>query len=604
MDLPSVSILTVTQGSRVSFLKIQVESLAKQTYKNIAEWVIVNGSKNEEESQLLHAEIDGWRFGFPVKVAKPNEWGSRIGHLRNVGNNACTADVIVCMDDDDYYPPRYVEHAVECLKPPYQVAGCANLFVYDLRWGLLVQSKPAEQNYTTNNCLAYRKEYLWNHRYDNSARFDEESSFLGIPPNSMKASVQIAQMDPRKAPLHMIHTTNTANKARAVLSAIYDAPYCCVRTHENIGNLISAYTLDRYRECLGPKKDCEYDIVYVCGMWSVTWDPSSESLGGSEQSVVHLSREWARLGLKVAVYGEIPERVIDGVRYFPFHRFDPYQRFKTLVLWRYYGANPFASCASVVETDHMLVDLHDNNLDIYKPCERILQRYPRARLCFKSRFHHEQYMRIVQRREPLPEDQKVILWNGIQVDLFRHPKMRPDCGRSQFRICYTSCYTRGLAYILKHFWPIVQKLEPRAELHLYYGMEYVVPEEAKMIQELISKSMGVCDHGRKSIHMVAREKHMSTFHLYLTENTSEIDCISVRESLVAGCIPVILDMGVFRERDGFRIPIGTTIPESARMLVDLIGNPAQCAQLRTKLSASPTISSWEQVAKEWLKLLQ
>lgn len=604
MSNPSVSVITVTCPNRVPFHSILIENMKGQTYGNITQWIIVYDMKNKNDASIDEIENARHYFEFPIKILISSEKDSKIGRLRNMGNDSSSGDVIVWMDDDDYYPPEYIEHAVECLKPPYRVAGCSELYVYDMRWDLLVQSKPREKNHTTNNCLAYYRGYLLNHRYDESVSFDEESSFLEMPHNSMKASIPIAQMDPRKSPLHMIHRTNTADKGRAVLSAIYDQPYCCMLTKEHIDNLIPSKTLQSYKKCLGTIEVCDFDIVYVCGMWSIQWDPTSESLGGSEQAVINLSREWVTLGLKVAVYGEVTEKIVGNVHYYPFAMFNPYQKFKTLILWRYFGMVPFVSCGYIVNTDHLLLDLHDNIPDVYENVDKILKLYPNARVCFKSRYHEDEYMRMKQYSNILKTHQKAIIWNGIQTEKFLNPKILPNSGRNQFRICYTSCYTRGLLHILRHFWPLVKMLEPRAELHLYYGMEYVIPEEARLIRDQISKSAGVCDHGRQSIHMIAREKHMSGFHLYVTETIYEIDCISIRESLVAGCIPIILDMNVFRERDGFHIPVGTTLPDSAKMFVDLMRDQLRCSELRNKFSKSPTIATWKEVAQEWLELMK
>lgn len=597
-----VSILTVTQGSRIDFLAIQVRNMQTQTYQNVIEWVIVDGSATDEESKMLEQNIpSGLRF--PVRLVPVSPKGARIGRLRNIGNAACKGDIIVCVDDDDYYQPGYIAHAVECLRAPFLVAGCANVYVYDQRWQLLVQAKPQATNHTTNNCMAYRKEYTVDHSYDETVMFDEESSFLGVPDNSFDASVPIAQMDPKKAVIHMVHATNTAEKARAVLSALYDHPYCCIRTSEEIGALMPADVFHSYRACLGAKADCPYDVVYCCGMWSLQWDPSSESLGGSEQAVVQLSREWARAGLKVAVYGEVPEKVVDGVSYFPFERFHPWQRFKTLILWRYYGITLFDTCSENLEARNLFIDFHDNTAQSYKQAAKVLEMYPHTRFFFKSKYHYEQYLQVSGPKTPLKERNVIIIPNGILLDAFQKPKIPRDGGRNPFRMCYASCYTRGLVFILKHFWPIIKRMEPRAELHLYYGTDLVDANAAKEIHETISKSRGVCDHGRQSIYMVAREKHMSSFHLYLTETTAEIDCISVRESLVAGCIPVMLDTGVFKERDGIRVPLGTSFVESAKMLVDLMKDPKKCDKLRTRFAASPTITTWKQVAEKWRRFM-
>ena len=49
-DLPSVSIITITQYGRFESFKILFEMVRLQTYTNIQEWTIVEGSPTLEQS--------------------------------------------------------------------------------------------------------------------------------------------------------------------------------------------------------------------------------------------------------------------------------------------------------------------------------------------------------------------------------------------------------------------------------------------------------------------------------------------------------------------------------------------------------------------------
>jgi hypothetical protein len=51
-------------------------------------------------------------------------------------------------------------------------------------------------------------------------------------------------------------------------------------------------------------------------------------------------------------------------------------------------------------------------------------------------------------------------------------------------------------------------------------------------------------------------------------NNSKIDCITVRESLVAGCIPLLAKHGVFLERDGVHLELD--VMNSAAFLRDAL----------------------------------
>ena len=81
-------------------------------------------------------------------------------------------------------------------------------------------------------------------------------------------------------------------------------------------------------------------------------------------------------------------------------------------------------------------------------------------------------------------------------------------------------------------------------------MSLIPDENFKNYLRFLLSQPGVMDHGRQPMEMIIREKHMSNFHLYITNTIGEIDCISIRESLATGCIPLISNFGIFKEREG------------------------------------------------------
>lgn len=371
-------------------------------------------------------------------------------------------------------------------------------------------------------------------------------------------------------------------------------------------------------------------------MWSIRWDPRDRSLGGSEQAVVNLSREWAKQGFDVTVYTELELNgpnsnglnnnknnqnnqnnqtiTIDNVKYASTDLFDPscLDQNTNLILWRNFGIVPFFSTDIYknlgingipgIQGINIMIDLHDNDPKAYEVISKNLYKYPNGKIMFKSRFHQEQYEFFTKTK--LAAKNAIVIMNGIKTDLFSTnlthlPKPIASHFRNPYRFVYASCYLRGLENILIHLWPVLYVTEPRAELHVYYGMKYTNKERRENIEKLLIQSKGVCDHGRQSDIIVAREKQMSNFHLYITDNMEEIDCISIRESLVAGAIPLLLDAGLFKERDGVKIAIGTNMPDTVKIITDLIKNPAKCEELREELRRSKTIKGWDEVSREW-----
>ena len=117
---------------------------------------------------------------------------------------------------------------------------------------------------------------------------------------------------------------------------------------------------------------------------------------------------------------------------------------------------------------------------------------------------------------------------------------------------------------------------------------------------------GVIDHGRQPIEMIIREKYMSSFQLYITNTIAEIDCISIRESLVTGCIPLISNFGVFAEREGIHFNLVDNNPELMKdiaiNIVKIINDKDKMDVLRNVFKKSSTIIDWTTVANRILEI--
>jgi hypothetical protein len=345
-------------------------------------------------------------------------------------------------------------------------------------------------------------------------------------------------------------------------------------------------TLKRFSAIFNPPKPSPCDIAYYTGGTSIEWEPENQSLGGSEQAVVHLATEWVKLGKSVIVYGNFLKNTeYQGVAYKSWKEFDWGATYDTVILWRPSGVN--CSLQFALKAKRILVDFHDTfqyfRFDYSTYAHKIDE------FMFKSQFHVKSYEKQFGE---LKKPYKVIP-NGVRIEQFAE---KPDgVVRNPYRFCYCSLYDRGLEDILKHVWPVIFQAEPRAELHVYYGMDGI--RDQKLLMFLMGQP-GVMDHGRRDSETIRREKWMSTFHLYLTKTDSEIDCISIRESVAAGCIPIISRHGVFNEREGVHINIDGSpeqFQKAAHGIVQLMKTPG----LQSLLKIKPETTTWEKVAKEW-----
>jgi hypothetical protein len=123
--------------------------------------------------------------------------------------------------------------------------------------------------------------------------------------------------------------------------------------------------------------------------------------------------------------------------------------------------------------------------------------------------------------------------------------------------------------------------------------------------QILFKQDGVKEHGRVDLDEIAKQKAVSGFHLYVSNSETEIDCISVRESLLCGSIPVLGKDYVFKEREGIHVTGSTkevsTYIRAANVVLDTLKKgPAYLDALREKFKKSPTIVSWETISDKWI----
>jgi len=586
----TVSIVTISQWKRFNCLEILRDLIKDQTYNNTIEWVIVEGSRTEEDAIKNAKAIKALESKVAI-VYLPFESGLKLGALRNKGNLACKGDITVVMDDDDYYPPQRIEHAVEKLSGTRaQIAGCSAMYIYDYFLERLYKFREFGPNHSTNNCMAWKKEYLKKNKHDAEKDFGEESSF------TFGFKEPMVQLDAEKTIVVSSHDNNTYNKRELLIGGTHNINKMIFQVDEKITEFIKEPYFSRLKSIFYKETVSPYDIVYFTGGFSNPWDPKDATLGGSEQAVVHLTTEWSKKGKKVAVYGQVPEMTYNGVDYIDWKKFPFEAKHKVVIVWRLFGImciGPFP-----VKADHIWHDTHDNLKEGLFPS--LWSKYGKVfqKILFKSHYHRTEFEKYSG--EKLEDSRCVIIPNGLRVEQFQENRDRVQ--RNPYRFCYCSCYTRGLAQILQFVWPIIYKIEPRAELHVYYGMNGVKDEQFKNGMLSLLSQPGVMDHGRQSMDVIIREKYMSNFHLYISETTAEIDCISTRESLITGAIPLLSSFGLFQDRPGihFDIKDQKSYQMIGLQLAQLLQKQDTLEVYRNELKKSPLIISWAKIAQAWL----
>jgi tetratricopeptide (TPR) repeat protein len=156
-----------------------------------------------------------------------------------------------------------------------------------------------------------------------------------------------------------------------------------------------------------PKKWPAKSIAIYTGRSSEPWGPDTldKGMGGSEEAVVYLSRELAKLGWQVTVFNERDEDLVDqGVTYKPWTTINPLDEFDVFVAWR------LAGLTRDIKARVKAVDLHDTPIGHAQITNTDIKNTDK--FFFKSKFQLD-----FSSNKP-PKDAVVIVGNGIKADQF------------------------------------------------------------------------------------------------------------------------------------------------------------------------------------------
>lgn len=198
MSKPFVSVLTPTYNRR-HFIPQIIKCFLAQTYpRDKMEWIVLDDGTDKVGD--LFKDV-------PCVKYIPVDGKMMIGAKRNRLNLEAKGEIMVCMDDDDYYPPERVSHAVSKLVScPHELAGSSELYMYYTTNGEIWRVGPYNPNHGTNGTLAYKRSYAKTHKYDETVAYAEEKSFLDGWKHRM------VQLDSMKVMLVIAHTSNTFGK--------------------------------------------------------------------------------------------------------------------------------------------------------------------------------------------------------------------------------------------------------------------------------------------------------------------------------------------------------------------------------------------------------
>ena len=198
---PFVSVCTPTFNRR-PFIESMIQCFMHQDYpQDKLEWIIIDDGTDKIEELVTHIPQVKY-FKYDTKMT--------LGKKRNLMHEKSKGDIIVYMDDDDYYPPQRISHAVEQLQshPNALCSGSSEIYIWFKHIQKMYQFGPYNPNHATAGTFAFKRKLLETNSYDDTAALAEEKAFL------KNYSVPFVQLDPKKTILVFSHEHNTFDKRK------------------------------------------------------------------------------------------------------------------------------------------------------------------------------------------------------------------------------------------------------------------------------------------------------------------------------------------------------------------------------------------------------
>jgi glycosyltransferase involved in cell wall biosynthesis len=341
-------------------------------------------------------------------------------------------------------------------------------------------------------------------------------------------------------------------------------------------------------------------LAIYCG-WDDTqeWGPESikKGIGGSEEAVINISKEFADMGWTVEVYNNCTnEGEIDGVNWYQTAAANPDDLVDLCILWRH--PHLVTNAPKGRQTWLWNHDLCDGMEPYYS--EEIMEQIDRV--MFLSHSHRN--------TAPWVEDEKVMITsNGID------PRLIVDGENDANTVIYASSPDRGLDTLLS-YWDEVKAAKPDARLKVFYGFNKWFDQRYAGNKEMLQWKQDLLDqmesdptityYGSVGQDVLAKEISSSGVWAYPT-HFAETNCITAMKMQAGGAIPVCTNYAALHETVKFGVKMGGyevqefDPTEFKKELIDMIGNEEKQKAIRSDMKKwSKENFVWKQVANQWL----
>lgn len=328
------------------------------------------------------------------------------------------------------------------------------------------------------------------------------------------------------------------------------------------------------------------------------WDLNSINQGivGSEEAVIYMSQELAKLGYQVTVLGtppiNSPYRQKNANPRFIAVEEEPDLNFDIAISWR----QPFNALQLKKRAKEVYLWPHDT---YHNPLsESQIQAFDDV--LWLSDWQRKQWISV----NPSFEKFTKIFGNGLMPEQFGEVKVREN----PHSCIYGSNYARGLEVLLK-VWPNIKKQFPNATLDIYYGwqhwglMSYEKEQELKTLVKEYSK-LDVRENGLVGHQELAEAYKKASVWAYPCWGW-ETFCITALKAQLAGAIPAIIEGSALPEtvKHGFSCK---TVAEYEETLVKALKHAENISLEERKKYGDFILQNftWQMIAKKWSELFE
>lgn len=360
-----------------------------------------------------------------------------------------------------------------------------------------------------------------------------------------------------------------------------------LKDNPTVRQLIAEARFDFNRKARNIKFEGPKSIYIYAGYHYEEWDGNSDiekGIGGSEGMAIIMARNLAKLGNKVTLFGEVPEkRVIDGVTYLPYTKWNPDLKSDVFISLR----QP-QIFNRLLSPRKQYLWLHDTTYGRQNPSYFNIPN----KVMVLSQAHKD----VIKNSHGIDDDS--VFWltrNAINEKAMEWADKNAG-GRKPFQMIYASSYDRGLDNVLS-MWPKIKAAIPEATLKIYYGwntydammqMRQGTPQGQAMFQlkqqiiQKIAQLDGVQELGRIDQKSLYKEFAESAVWFYPTE-FYEISCINAMTAQAMGAVPVCTPYAALNETVNTKYGVKLQLDKIADGLIELLKDPEDCKKRSVEL---------------------